>query len=254
VLIFSGGVDSTVLLSELLSSGVDVYPLSFNYGQKHAEELEHAKKIVEYFKLVDRWKMVDIADLGFQLLFKSSQTSEIPVPHGHYTDESMKATVVPNRNMIMLSLATGYAISIGADSVAYAAHAGDHAIYPDCRPGFVQLMDSLLQNYAYFTPLSLLAPFIRITKTEIVLQGMRTNAPFELTYSCYEGKPWHCGKCGTCVERQEAFLKAGMKDPTVYGPSVTEAAAAAQAPTAEPKAPSIPRTAGQAATPTPKKA
>ena len=138
-----------------------------------------------------------------------------PTPDGHYTDESMKATVVPNRNMLFLAVAASWAIAQGAAAVAYAAHAGDHAIYPDCRPEFVRAMSAAL-GLADWRQLELATPFINWDKGQIVRRGAELGVPFEKTWSCYRGGTAHCGTCGTCVERREAFSQAGIADPTIY--------------------------------------
>lgn len=127
----------------------------------------------------------------------------------------MKATVVPNRNMILLSLAAGHALSIGFDTIAYAAHAGDHTIYPDCRPEFANAMETAL-NLADWEPLRLHRPFVNLTKKDLVQLGDQLGAPLHKTWSCYAGRDLHCGKCGTCVERKEAFSLANITDPTKY--------------------------------------
>lgn len=218
VLIFSGGLDSTVLFQHLRVSGHEVWPLTFNYGQRHKREIAAAEAICAKMGefMTQRHKVVDISHLGGQLLSGSSQTTTgIPVPHGHYADESMKVTVVPNRNLIMLSLAVGYAISINAKGVAYAAHAGDHAIYPDCRPEFINAAREVFR-LVHYTPIDLLDPFAQWTKALIVEFGEKIFAPLGLTYSCYEGGELHCGRCGTCVERREAFKLAEVDDPTPY--------------------------------------
>jgi 7-cyano-7-deazaguanine synthase len=127
----------------------------------------------------------------------------------------MKATVVPNRNMILLSLAAGHAISIQYDTVAYAAHAGDHTIYPDCRPAFADAMEQALK-LADWESISLFRPFVNWSKADLVKRGNEIGVPFEHTWSCYAGGEKHCGKCGTCVERKEAFELVGLSDPTCY--------------------------------------
>jgi 7-cyano-7-deazaguanine synthase len=127
----------------------------------------------------------------------------------------MKVTVVPNRNMIMVSVAAGWAISQGCGAVAYAAHLSDWTIYPDCRLKFKSELGKALR-LCHFTPIELMAPFICMSKVEVVARGVELSVPFELTYSCYEGKEKHCGLCGTCTERKEAFKLAGVPDPTVY--------------------------------------
>lgn len=212
VVVFSGGMDSTVLLYKLLSEGVECYPISFHYGQRHSKELAFASATCHRLGLTH--EVVELPEILFR---GSSQTSpEIAVPEGHYAQESMKQTIVPNRNMVMLALAGAYAQSKKLDLVAYAAHAGDHAIYPDCRPEFVNAMDTAFFHSAW-TPPKLVAPFIYLHKYQIVEQGYKLAVPFSLTWSCYKGGELHCGKCGTCVERMEAFDLAKVADPTTYG-------------------------------------
>jgi len=206
VLLLSGGLDSTTLLYYLKDLGYEIYCLSFDYGQRHSKELEAAKKIAEIKKVPH--KIVDITNIN-ELLLGSSLTSDIDIPYGHYKDESMKSTVVPNRNMILLSLAIGYAVSIDADKVSYAAHSGDHAIYPDCRPIFYDRMNEVAE-IANYKQIKIEAPFINIDKKEIVKIGEKLGVPFDLTWTCYEGKDEPCGKCGSCIERKEALEEAGI--------------------------------------------
>ena len=213
VAIYSGGMDSTVLLYHLHSQGYDVKALSVDYGQRHRKELDSARTICRMLGITH-----EVADLrGITHLLKGSSLtdSEIDVPEGHYAEESMKVTVVPNRNMIMLSVAIGYAISLGANFVAYGAHAGDHVIYPDCRPEFASAVNTAAM-LADWHQVELLRPFIRLTKAEIAKRGTELNVPFDQTWSCYKGGERHCGRCGTCVERAEAFRLAGIDDPTLY--------------------------------------
>ena len=213
VVIYSGGLDSTVLLYQLKAHGHDLSALSVDYGQRHRRELDCAAKICKLADVPNR-----IADLSSirDLLSGSSLTStQIEVAEGHYTEESMKSTVVPNRNMILLSLAAGHALSLGANQVAYAAHSGDHAIYPDCRNEFAVAVAEAMK-LCDWQPIELIRPFIDLTKAEIVAIGSQLNVPFENTWSCYKGGAVHCGRCGTCIERREAFHLAGLHDPTAY--------------------------------------
>lgn len=213
VAIFSGGLDSTVLLHHLLAQGDRVLALSVDYGQRHRRELEHAQQIAA--KLGLEWQLADLRPIA-HLLAGSSQTSaEVAVPHGHYAEESMKQTVVPNRNMIMLAVAGGWAIGRKADRLAYGAHTGDHTIYPDCRPEFVSAVAGALR-LADWHSIELVAPFVGLTKAQIVARGAELGVDFAATWSCYEGGAIHCGQCGTCFERREAFEQAGVKDPTEY--------------------------------------
>lgn len=214
VIIASGGMDSTTLLYDIISQGYDAYALSVNYGQRHAKELEFIKKACKKLKVPH--KVVDLSAAGRELLGGSALTSkEIAVPEGGYKEENMKLTVVPNRNMVLLSLAAGYAISIGAKKVFYGAHAGDHAIYPDCRREFVEAMRRAVL-LADWEPVELEAPYLDLSKADIAIRGRELGVDYSLTWSCYKGGEKACGKCGTCRERLEAFRKAGMADPVKY--------------------------------------
>jgi 7-cyano-7-deazaguanine synthase len=213
VVVFSGGLDSTVLLAQLQAAGDELLALTIDYGQRHRRELAHAEQICRRAGI--EWQVANLAPLA-PLLAGSSQTSpHVPVPHGHYAEESMKLTVVPNRNMILIAVAAGWAISRRCDRVAYAAHTGDHTIYPDCRPEFVAALGGALL-LADWNPVALYAPFLSLTKAAIVREGARLGVDFAATWSCYEGADMHCGLCGTCVERREAFRLAGVPDPTRY--------------------------------------
>jgi len=213
VAIVSGGLDSTVLLHDLVTKH-DVVALSFDYGQKHRRELDFARGQARALGVP--WSCADMSALAPLIAGNSSQMrSDIAVPEGHYAAESMKATVVPNRNMIFLALAIGHAVAKGCDAVAYGAHAGDHAIYPDCRAVFAEAMQ-VAARLCDWREIALLRPFVSISKADIVAQGAKLKVDFSTTWSCYNGRDLHCGKCGTCVERREAFELAGVSDPTVY--------------------------------------
>lgn len=213
VAIFSGGLDSTVLVEQLRAAGDEVLALSLDYGQRHRKELEFAQATAARLQI--EWRLADLRALAPLLAGSSLTSPDIAVPHGHYAEASMKATVVPNRNMIMLAVAAGWALSRQCQRVAYGAHAGDHTIYPDCRPEFVAAMQRAL-GLADWQPLELHCPFLNLTKADIVRAGARLAVDFSQTWSCYEGGGLHCGACGTCVERREAFALAGVTDPTAY--------------------------------------
>lgn len=213
VIILSGGLDSTTLLYQLLAAGDRAVPLGIDYGQRHRRELAAARALCQDLGL--DYTVADLRALR-RLLPGSSQTDDtVAVPEGHYTDASMRHTVVPNRNMLLLAVALGVAVAAGADRVAYAAHAGDHPIYPDCRPAFVAAMQQAAAVCSE-RRLDLYTPFLHWTKADIVRQGAALGVPFGRTWSCYQGGERHCGRCGTCVERREAFDLAGMADPTEY--------------------------------------
>lgn len=211
-LIYSGGVDSTVLLAHLLAEGREVHCLSVDYGQRHRRELEAARAICAHYGVDHR--LADLRALA-PLFGSNALTGSVKVPEGHYEEESMKATVVPNRNMLLISVATAWAVSLRAESVAYGAHGGDHAIYPDCRPEFAEALDRAVR-LADWHEVRLERPFVKMDKADIVRRGAELDVPFGLTWSCYVGGERHCGKCGTCVERKEAFRLAGVADPTDY--------------------------------------
>ena len=212
VVIYSGGMDSFTLLHKAINEGKKVYALSFNYGQRHSKELHYAQKVCD--DLAIPHKIVDISAIN-QLLLGSSLTDDIEIPEGHYEEESMKSTVVPNRNMIMLSLAVGYAVSIHAVAVYYGAHGGDHAIYPDCRPEFVDKMNAVSQ-IANYEAVDVIAPFSQQNKIDILREGLAMGLDYGKTWTCYNGRERACGKCGSCQERLEAFSENGMTDSLAY--------------------------------------
>ncbi|MDX5298043.1 MAG: 7-cyano-7-deazaguanine synthase QueC [Gammaproteobacteria bacterium] len=212
VVIYSGGMDSFTLLHRAREAGRQVHALSFDYGQRHRRELACAARVCAALGLSH--KVVDIRGIH-QLLQGSSLTDALPVPEGHYEEASMKSTVVPNRNMILLSLAVGYAVSLQAGEVWYGAHGGDHAIYPDCRPLFVERMDALCQ-IANYEPVRIVAPYLQASKGEILADGLRMGLDYADTWTCYNGQALACGRCGACVERLEAFAQHGLTDPVPY--------------------------------------
>lgn len=214
IVVCSGGLDSVSLAHKVAAEHQLIGLVSFDYGQRHRKEVEFAAACAE--RLGVPHDIIDITAIGKHLT-GSALTDDIEVPDGHYAEESMKSTVVPNRNAIMLAIAFGLAAAQKADAVAVAVHGGDHFIYPDCRPGFIDAFQ-LMQNHALdgYASVSLYAPFVNVSKADIVTDGARHHTPFAETWSCYKGGICHCGRCGTCVERREAFHLAGVEDPTDY--------------------------------------
>ena len=213
VVLCSGGMDSVAALYWAREQHEVVVVLSFDYGAKHnAREIPFAAEHAAGLGLRH-----DVVALPFvDALFTSALLkSGGEIPEGHYEADSMKQTVVPFRNAILLSIAAGVAESAGAAGVVIAAHGGDHAIYPDCREDFMQAMGDAMRRGTY-ARVALLRPFIALSKGEIAVEGGRLGVDFARTWSCYKGGAQHCGKCGTCVERREAFGQAGLVDPTPY--------------------------------------
>lgn len=211
VIIVSGGMDSITLLyewKERIALGI-----SFDYGSNHnAKEIPFAKMHCERLGI----RHITIPLAFIHQYFKSSLLEGAEaIPEGHYTDESMKSTVVPFRNGIMLAIAVGVAESRGLKNVLIANHSGDHAIYPDCRGNFIEAFDASTQAGTY-EGVRIMAPYTYLSKTEIAKRGKEMGIRYEETWSCYKGGERHCGICGTCVERKEALREAGCVDKTEY--------------------------------------
>lgn len=220
IVVLSGGLDSTTLLYDILwqlPKGVEpkdhVKAISFNYGQRHSKEILLARETCQ--KLGIEHKIVDLKNIT-ELFGDSSLTdSTKEVPEGHYEDENMKDTVVPNRNAIMANIAIAWAISSKFERVALGVHAGDHAIYPDCRPVFIKTL-SVLAEIVDYEPIEIYAPYLEFSKIDIVSRGLDLNVVYKLTWTCYKGLDKACGKCGSCVERLEAFKENKAIDPILY--------------------------------------
>jgi 7-cyano-7-deazaguanine synthase len=213
VVLLSGGMDSVTAFYEVRQDHEVVAALSFDYGSKHnACEIPFAKLHAERAGVPHR-----VIDLGFmnECFASDLLKSGGDIPDGHYAEENMKRTVVPFRNGIMLAVACGFAESVEAEALAIAAHSGDHAIYPDCREPFMQGMATAMAEGTY-ARIQLMRPFIDMDKAGIARRGAHLGIDFAETWSCYKGGKIHCGTCGTCVERREAFLLAGVYDPTNY--------------------------------------
>ncbi len=214
VVVYSGGLDSTVVLYHLRAAGHELKALSVNYGQRHhARELAAADAICSLLGVERR--TVDLTALvGF--FGNNALTREgAAIPEGAYAAETIVVTAVPNRNMVLLSVGLAWVASLRFDAVAFGAHGGEHTNYPDCQPPFVDAMDRAAQ-VCDFRALRVLAPFAHGVKADIVRRGAELGVPFELTWSCYAGGTVHCGRCSTCIDRRSAFANAGVLDPTGY--------------------------------------
>lgn len=217
VLVVSGGMDSATLAHVVKENYGKPYLITFDYGQRHKKEIEYAQLLA---KNIDApHKIIDISGISSVLGGSALTDNSIAVPDGHYEEETMAVTVVPNRNAIMLTVAYALAVSLNVPMVGAAMHAGDHAIYPDCRPEFVERFD-FMQRCAvqgHGNPdLRLWTPFINKSKADIAEIGRQLGIDYSQTWSCYKGYQFHCGTCGTCVERKEAFELIDMEDPTKY--------------------------------------
>lgn len=213
VVLCSGGMDSVTALHWARVHHDVTAVLSFDYGAKHNHrEIPLAIELAEKIGAPHRTIPLDFIGKYFDSALLQSGGD---IPEGHYAEENMKRTVVPFRNGIMLAAACGFAESAGAQGLVIAAHAGDHTIYPDCREDFMRAMGDAMRLGTY-AGIQLLRPFIAMDKGQIAAEGARLGVDYARTWSCYKGGSIHCGKCGTCVERREAFQRAGLPDPTVY--------------------------------------
>ena len=235
VAIFSGGMDSTTMLYHLRKYDWDIKAaVTFYYGQKHKKEIEYAAATC--LKLGIKHVVIDLDASGMTAAFNSADTtrsllggSEAEIPDGHYSALSMKATVVPNRNMIMIAIACGIAVAEGAEGVAIGVHQGDHFIYPDCREPFIRAAAEALVkgNEGFGNIHGIISPFLGGDKTDIAKEALRLNVPIHESWSCYKGGDIHCGTCGTCVERQESIHDAHVglsltNSDTIYPADLTE--------------------------------
>jgi 7-cyano-7-deazaguanine synthase len=214
LVLLSGGMDSTTVLYMARSKSYEpIKAISFDYGSKHNQREQRAAKLISSALDIEHTVIpLDVIANHFRSdLLKTGGD----IPEGHYADPSMKRTVVPFRNGIMLSIAAGLAESWDLSSIWIANHFGDHAIYPDCRESFIEPMRKAIVQGTY-AGIQLISPFSKMSKTDIASIGHELGVPWEHTYSCYNGGEIHCGKCGTCYERKEAFRESGVLDPTVY--------------------------------------
>ena len=217
VVIASGGVDSSTLLYKTVRENYETHALTFIYGQKHSREIESARIICESLnvnhKVIDLSVLKEIL-LGSALTDSNVDIPEVPADASHY--ETLKTTIVPNRNSIFLSIAIGYAVSIGANYVFFGAHYSDRGVYPDCRREFVQSFENA-ERLANDNPeLVITAPFVDMNKSQIVKLGAELGVPYKVTWSCYKGDEIHCGVCSSCRERKRAVQESCVVDPTEY--------------------------------------
>ena len=221
VVILSGGLDSTVCMSEAKRVGYEVFPITYAYGQRHNREVEQARKVAGFYNC-SRHLVVDIGffkDIGHSAL----TSGEIPVPTGRSAKEMEKeipVTYVPFRNAVFLSMAVSYAESIKAERIYIGVNALDYSGYPDCRPQFIEaFQQSVNQGTAAADQglaIKIDAPLLNLTKSEIVKLGVKNSAPLHLTTSCYQGREKACGKCDSCLLRLKGFSEAGIIDPIAY--------------------------------------
>ena len=211
IMVLSGGMDSTTMLHDYAER--IALAVTFDYGSNHnAREIDCARYNCALLGI----ELVEVKMDFIGRLFNSSLLSGADaIPEGDYADANMRSTVVPFRNGIMLAAAAGLAESRGLHTVMLANHSGDHSIYPDCRPGFVDAMSRAISEGTY-DHISIFAPYTGMTKTEIAARGAQLGIDYAHTYSCYKGGEHHCGRCGTCRERREALRDAGLDDPTLY--------------------------------------
>lgn len=218
VVIYSGGMDSFTVLHRALREGLTVHALSFDYGQRHACELDTARQVCSSLGLPHQ--VVDIRAIHGLIDNSALTNPDQAMPQGNYSTENLRATVVPNRNMILLSLAIAKAVNIGAERVDYGAHGGDHILYPDCRPEFVNAMNHVA-GIANFEPVQLHAPYLLASKADILCEGLAMGLDYRQTWTCYEGRTLACGVCGSCCERLTAFAANGVTDPLDYSTDST---------------------------------
>lgn len=213
LVLLSGGLDSSTALALRAEAGTAAGCVSVDYGQRHARELQAASEVAAHYGVPHQ--VLDLSSWGRGLPGSALTDEGVEVPDGHYAASTMSVTVVPNRNAVLLMAAAGVALSQGMTHVVAAVHAGDHHVYPDCRPEFVTSARTTVE-LGTDGAVTLDAPFVRMSKTAIAARAHDLGLPVELTWSCYKGREQHCGTCGTCVERQEAFSEAGVPDPTGY--------------------------------------
>ncbi|MCS7460115.1 7-cyano-7-deazaguanine synthase QueC [Paenibacillus doosanensis] len=223
VIILSGGLDSTTCMGLAKEQGYELFPITFDYGQRHKVELENARQVAAYYGVADRHKVIS---LGFLKDFGGSALTDetIAVPDmtkpQEEADSEIPVTYVPGRNLLFLSIATSYAEVTGAEAVYIGVNALDYSGYPDCRPEFIQKVQEVMELATRVgvegKPLRIATPLGQWSKAEIIRQGMRLNVPYHLTTSCYNGEAEACGVCDSCRLRLKGFAEAGETDPIAY--------------------------------------
>ncbi len=218
VVLLSGGLDSTVCMAVAKQAGYELFPISFNYHQRHCRELDSAKKVAEYYQVKKHLIIeTNLNDMGGSALTDVN----ISVPEGDIAQSEIPVTYVPARNLIFLSYALGYAEVVGADRIYIGVNALDYSGYPDCRPEFIELFQQLAD---YSTKAAVQdkrrivmeTPLLHLGKKDVVELGVKLNAPLQFTTSCYKGGAAACGVCDSCLLRLKGFTEAGMKDPIPY--------------------------------------
>ena len=208
LVVYSGGLDSYTLLNKAMKKFDRIEAITFNYGQKHNKEIEYAKSNCVELNIKHEVVNLDLENI----LAGSALVGDIDIPEGNYDKEKMKQTIVPNRNMIMISVAASLVIKNDIEYLWYAAHSGDHEIYPDCRPEFIDKMAAVLEICDYHK-IKFEAPFQNLSKSEIVATGLSMDLDYSKTWTCYEGKEKPCGKCSACLERALSFEANNTEDP-----------------------------------------
>ncbi|SDK91112.1 preQ(0) biosynthesis protein QueC [Modicisalibacter muralis] len=213
IVIYSGGMDSYTVLHHALCQGYEVHALSFDYGQRHSRELNVARDVCQRLGIAHQ--IVDIRAIHSLIDNSALTDASRDLPGGDYASDNMVATLVPNRNMILLSLAIAQAVNIGAELCFYGAHGGDHVLYPDCRPEFVERMNDVAA-IANFETARIEAPYLHVDKAAILADGLAMGLDYGETWTCYLGEEFACGACGSCRERLAAFAANGVSDPVRY--------------------------------------
>ncbi|GAB6934226.1 7-cyano-7-deazaguanine synthase QueC [Calditerricola yamamurae] len=217
VVILSGGLDSTTCMGIAAAEGYALYALTFDYGQRHRNELEAAKRVAAHYRVREhRITRLDfLHDIGGSAL----TDPDIPVPTHGLSDE-IPVTYVPARNLLFLALAAAYAEVKGAEAIFIGVNALDYSGYPDCRPAFIEAMQEAIRRGTKAGveghPIAIHTPLLHMTKAEIIRTGMKLGVPYHLTTSCYQGGDVACGVCDSCRLRIKGFQEAGARDPIPY--------------------------------------